>query len=144
MTKQRGEGRAVFSYSDRESFLENANTSHNDGAGLLDYEQFNNSSQASGERNESSKDILKQTEQLMQDAQSKSKEIAEKYEEMFGNSDMAFIFDPKLLAERNAVLGESMDSFLERTLMTGSDIVDISLNMLHDFADITLSLDLKT
>jgi len=94
--------------------------------------------------NESSKDILKQTEQLMQDAQSKSKEIAEKYEEMFGNSDMAFIFDPKLLAERNAVLGESMDSFLERTLMTGSDIVDISLNMLHDFADITLSLDLKT
>ena len=94
--------------------------------------------------NESSKDILKQTEQLMQDAQSKSKEIAEKYEEMFGNSDMAFIFDPKLLAERNAVLGESLDSFLERTLMTGSDIVDISLNMLHDFADITLSLDLKT
>ena len=94
--------------------------------------------------NESSKDILKQTEQLMQDAQSKSKEIAEKYEEMFGNSDMAFIFDPKLLAERNAVLGESLDSFLERTLMTGSDIVDISLNMLHDFAEITLSLELKT
>jgi hypothetical protein len=93
--------------------------------------------------NESSKDILKQTEQLMQDAQSKSKEIAEKYEEMFGNSDMAFIFDPKLLAERNAVLGESMDSFLARTLMTGSDIVDISLNMLHDFADITLSTELK-
>ena len=93
--------------------------------------------------NESSKDILKQTEQLMQDAQSKSKEIAEKYEEMFGNSDMAFIFDPKLLAERNAVLGESMDSFLQRTLMVGTDIVDISLNLLHNFTDITLSTDLK-
>lgn len=93
--------------------------------------------------NESSKDILKQTEQLMQDAQSKSKEIAEKYEEMFGNSDMAFIFDPKLLAERNAVLGESLDSFLQRTLMVGTDIVDISLNLLHNFTDITLSTDLK-
>ena len=91
--------------------------------------------------NASSQDIIKQTENLMQDAEKKSKEIAEKYEEMFGGGSM--IFDPKLLTERNAVLGESMDSFLQRTLMVGTDIVDISLNLLHNFTDITLSTDLK-
>ena len=60
---------------------------------------------------------------------------------MFGGGSM--IFDPKLLTEHNAVLGESMDSFLQRTLMVGTDIVDISLNLLHNFTDITLSTDLK-
>ena len=87
------------------------------------------------------KDLQIQSQKLNDEFTSKSKEIESKYKEMFG--DGAMLFDPKLLTEHNAVLGESPSAFLERTLMTGGDIVDMSLDMLHTFVDITLSTELK-
>ena len=86
-------------------------------------------------------DLQIQSQKLNDEFTSKSKEIEGKYKEMFG--DGAMLFDPKLLTEPNAVLGESPSAFLERTLMTGTDIVDMSLDMLHNFVEITLSLELK-
>lgn len=88
------------------------------------------------------KDLQIQSQKLNDEFTSKSKEIESKYKEMFG--DGAMLFDPKLLTEHNAVLGESPSAFLERTLMTGTDIVDMSLDMLHNFVEITLSTELKT
>ena len=87
------------------------------------------------------KDLQIQSQKLNDEFTAKSKEIEGKYKEMFG--DGAMLFDPKLLTESNALLGESPSAFLERTLMTGTDIVDMSLDMLHNFVDITLSTDLK-
>lgn len=87
------------------------------------------------------KDLQIQSQKLNDEFIAKSKEIEGKYKEMFG--DGAMLFDPKLLTESNALLGESPSAFLERTLMTGTDIVDMSLDMLHNFVDITLSTDLK-
>ena len=86
-------------------------------------------------------DLQIQSQKLNDEFTSKSKEIEGKYKEMFG--DGAMLFDPKLLTEHNAVLGESPSAFLERTLMTGTDIVDMSLDLLHNFVDITLSTELK-
>lgn len=86
-------------------------------------------------------DLQIQSQKLNDEFTSKSKEIESKYKEMFGDGVM--LFDPKLLTEHNAVLGESPSAFLERTLMTGGDIVDMSLDMLHNFVDITLSTELK-
>lgn len=86
-------------------------------------------------------DLQIQSQKLNEEFTSKSKEIEGKYKEMFGDGVM--LFDPKLLTEHNAVLGESPSAFLERTLMVGTDIVDMSLDMLHDFVEITLSLELK-
>ena len=88
------------------------------------------------------KDLQIQSQKLNDEFTAKSKEIEGKYKEMFG--DGAMLFDPKLLTEHNAVLGETPSAFLERTLMTGTDIVDMSLDMLHNFVEITLSLELKT
>ena len=87
------------------------------------------------------KDLQIQSQKLNDEFTSKSKEIEDKYKEMFGDGVM--LFDPKLLTEHNAVLGETPSAFLERTLMTGGDIVDMSLDMLHNFVDITLSTELK-
>ena len=86
-------------------------------------------------------DLQIQSQKLNEEFTSKSKEIESKYKEMFG--DGAMLFDPKLLTEHNAVLGESPSAFLERTLMVGTDIVDMSLDLLHNFVDITLSTELK-
>lgn len=86
-------------------------------------------------------DLQIQSQKLNDEFTAKSKEIEGKYKEMFG--DGAMLFDPKLLTEHNAVLGETPSAFLERTLMTGTDIVDMSLDLLHNFVDITLSLELK-
>jgi hypothetical protein len=87
------------------------------------------------------KDLQIQSQKLNDEFTSKSKEIESKYKEMFGDGVM--LFDPKLLTEHNTVLGETPSAFLERTLMTGGDIVDMSLDMLHNFVDITLSTELK-
>ena len=58
------------------------------------------------------------------------------YEEMFGTAGQGVI-DPMQFVSL-----ESLDSFLSRTLMTGSDIADMSLNMVGSYSDMTLNTDL--
>ncbi len=50
------------------------------------------------------------------------------------------LIDPLKLMEARNLIVESRDTFLQRTLMTGSDIADMSNGMLTDFASLTLTL----
>lgn len=74
-----------------------------------------------------------------------SKEIEDKYLHDIGAG--LFAFDPLGLTDFgqdetsssiSTLNPETMDQFLQRTLMTGTDIAELSKDMLHNFADITL------
>ena len=54
------------------------------------------------------------------------------------------IIDPMMLTDATNVLIESSNSFLQRTLMTGSDVADLSFALVNNFADITLSTNVDT
>ncbi len=83
--------------------------------------------------------VLQKTQDLVDDFNKESKEIQEKYLNEFG---MGAVFDPTLLT--NSVFGryEELDVFLTRTLLTGSDIADMSMDMLTNFATYTTSTKL--
>ena len=64
--------------------------------------------------------------------------------EMMGN-DLAF--NPMSLTDARGngsgtgnYLPESLDDFIQRTTLTGSDIVDLTLSMINDFSDLSLTL----
>lgn len=89
--------------------------------------------------NASTLDMLKQTEQTLAQYHSDMKEVQTRYNEMFGTGGMGVI-DPMNLTEYSS-LSESMDSFLSRTLLTGSEISGMSLDMITNFAEMTLTTD---
>lgn len=88
--------------------------------------------------NASAADTMRKAEQVMQQYNTDSKAIQSKYEEMFGTGTQGVI-DPMQL-----VSIESLDTFLSRTLLTGSDIADMSLNMIGGMTDLTLDLSQNT
>ena len=53
------------------------------------------------------------------------------------------VINPFEITEAFEINLESLDSFLQRTLMTGSDIANMSLNMLTNFSEITLSTEIQ-
>lgn len=73
------------------------------------------------------------------------KEIQDKLAELLGN-DLAF--NPMSLTDARrgnesrtgSYLPESLDEFIQRTTLTGSDIVDMTLSIITDFVDISLVL----
>lgn len=86
--------------------------------------------------NASTADIIRKVEETMQQYNKDMKAVNQKYEEMFGTAGQGVI-DPMQF-----VGIESLDSFLSRTQMTGSDIAGMSLDMVGNFADMTLDLTL--
>jgi len=52
--------------------------------------------------------------------------------------------DPMILTEASEYFGESSELFLSRTLLTGTEISELSFAMIHDFASISLELPLST
>lgn len=86
--------------------------------------------------NASTADIIRKTEDTLQQYNTDMKAVNQKYEEMFGTAGQGVI-DPMQFVGL-----ESLDSFLSRTQMTGSDIAGMSLDMLSNFADMTLDLSL--
>lgn len=81
--------------------------------------------------------------QVVKDYEKKSREIREAWITNLGGGNG--VVDPAaILSSIVGVPMESMDSFLQRTLMTGSEVADMSLSMLTNFADMTLSTDLPT
>lgn len=84
------------------------------------------------------KDIMKKTQEVSSIYKGISDEITDLYGETFG-SDKGVI-NPMTLIDMGLI--ESRDSFLKRTLMTGSDVADMSMSMVTDFAEITLSTKL--
>lgn len=86
--------------------------------------------------NASTADTIRKTEEVLQQYNTDSKEIQSKYQEMFGTAGMGVI-DPM------SFIGiESLDTFLTRTLLTGTDIANMSIDMITNFADITTQTDL--
>lgn len=65
------------------------------------------------------------------------KTIQDKYAEDFGSN--GFILDPLALVDSAKVFYETSETFLQRTTMTGVDIVETSLDVIHNFVEITMS-----
>lgn len=95
-------------------------------------------------------DIQIEIAQLEEDYQDEMDRLKEQWETFgFGTN----IFDPLMLTDFSdplsqmgenftpmSFLGESTDEFIGRTLMTGSDLIDLSQAMVSDFVDATLTL----
>ena len=87
-------------------------------------------------------DYIDKSNNLMATYTERSREISRLYEQNLG---FGRNLDPTLFAELSGIaspLGESSTMFLQRTLLTGSDIAGISLDMLSNFTDMTLSTEL--
>lgn len=88
-------------------------------------------------------EFIDATNQLVADYAVQAQNIARAYEHNIGyGTNFA---DPAQLAAWSStptVIPESSTMFFSRTLLTGSDIADMSLNMLTNFSDITLSTEL--
>ena len=85
-------------------------------------------------------DTMLKTQKLQDDYETRSKEISDQAEREFGYG--RGIIDPLSLTQGGQFALEGPGSFLERTLMTGSDVAEMSLSLLSNFADITLSTEL--
>lgn len=77
-----------------------------------------------------------QTANVVSEFEKRMSDITQAYLEEFGPADAT---SPAVIAD--AILhynGEDLDTFLSRTLMTGSDIANMSLNMIGDFVPNTV------
>jgi hypothetical protein len=77
-------------------------------------------------------------ERLQEEANAELKRIQEAYLGEFGFGGGQI--DPLMFVGNSPVIAESRDTFLSRTLMTGSDIAAMSHDMLTDFSSLTLTL----
>lgn len=87
----------------------------------------------------SAMETVAKTEDLLEKYNKESKDITEKFLKEFGLGEA--VIDPLMFTESFANASESASSFLERTLMTGSDIAEMTHDMLTNFTNYTLSLD---
>lgn len=81
---------------------------------------------------------MARTEDLLVDYASESNRISELYEEAFGSGD-GVVIDPIKASQATLATYEPVDAFLSRTLMAGSDIVDLSYALLDNFTEISLN-----
>lgn len=91
----------------------------------------------------SAQEIIAETQQLLEQYKLDSGAIMRMYEENIGFG--LGVINPLALTEsvnREGIATESPDSFLSRTLMTGSDIAEMSHKMLEQFTELTLKPDL--
>jgi hypothetical protein len=84
-------------------------------------------------------DYQEKTADLMKEYQSNLKDIRQSYidQGLYGNATI----DPMQFVQNNFAL-ENSDTFLARTLLTGTDIAEMSQNLLTDFSTLTLSTEL--
>lgn len=87
------------------------------------------------------KEIAQDTENLLKDYNKESRELTEKYINEFGINEIGL--NPSAIMEASSIIYETSDGFLSRTLMTGSDIAEMTLDMVTNFMDYTLSTELK-
>ena len=89
----------------------------------------------------STMDVQAKTQDLMEEYEQDSKKVSDLFAQNIGYGTGQI--DPMSLTDIR--LGNSMETssqFLSRTLMTGTDIAEMSLAMLTNFADLTLSTEL--
>lgn len=85
-------------------------------------------------------ETLAKTQDMLGEYANQSKTISQLYEENIGYG--RGLIDPTMLQGTDQWYVESGDTFLARTLMTGSDIAELSVSLLSSFSDLTLSTDL--
>jgi flavodoxin len=91
-------------------------------------------------------DVIKQTTELLDQYNTEMKSVSDKYASVIG-TDMA-TFDPMELTDSASLSGsdgmgytyETPDSFLNRTLMTGSDIAELNTALITEFTSLTLDI----
>ena len=77
---------------------------------------------------------------MLKNFEKQSKEINNMFVKEFGSGD--FQLNPMMFTDVDSVIvGETPSMFLDRTLMTGSEIANMTIEMLHGFTDATLNLD---
>lgn len=84
--------------------------------------------------------ILQEAEALREAYSAESRRIQEMYVEQFGAGK---VIDPMAFTSAGSGKVESLDTFLQRTLMTGMDIAEATHEMLSDFCSMTLTLETK-
>lgn len=93
---------------------------------------------------EATKSILERSQAYMTEYQEQSQAISEKYSDILGSSGV--VLDPLALSGISngvSVNMESMDTFLSRTQMTGSDISEMSMSMISEFVNMTINTNLE-
>lgn len=85
-------------------------------------------------------DIVAKTQDVLDSYKDQSRAISELYEQNIGYG--RGLLDPTLLTDFGRVYVEGADTFLARTLMTGSDIAELSNTLLTNFTELTLSTEL--
>lgn len=86
-------------------------------------------------------ETIQKTQELQEEYKKKSAELDRLYEANIGYDRAAL--DPLLKLRNEVIIIEEASAFLQRTLMTGSDVAEMSMTMLSNFTDITLSTDLR-
>ena len=84
--------------------------------------------------------ILQEAEALREAYSAESRRIQEMYVEQFGAGK---VIDPMAFTAAGGGKVESLDTFLQRTLMTGMDIAEATHEMLSEFCSMTLALETK-
>lgn len=95
------------------------------------------------------KDLIAETQQTLADYNTEAKNISDQWAKAFGTDlgqlDALSLFtDAGSTSTTTNFVPESRDSFLGRTLMCGSDVVELSHALVYNFTDITLSTDLSS
>lgn len=90
---------------------------------------------------DSAKGTQEETMKVLSDYEREARAIAEKYINEFGNG--GGVIDPLLVAEVGGHHLENPSTFLTRSLMNGTDIADMSLDMLDNFGELTTALPLE-
>lgn len=88
--------------------------------------------------------MLDELESVRENYEDQMEEIEKLSDEILGITNG--IIDPTILTDNDLSdtgLIESRESFLTRTLLTGDDIVDISHNLVENFADISLNAEMN-
>jgi hypothetical protein len=90
----------------------------------------------------STMEVLADTQAMLQSYKGKMDEVQRLFEQNIGYGQG--LIDPMKLTDSSHITLESSDKFLGRTLMTGSEIAELSMNMLSRFSELTLTTDLPT
>lgn len=93
---------------------------------------------------EKAQGIMAETQRMMEQYKDDMLEVQKQYEEMFGTGGRAVI-DPMMLTDAFAGdVGERPQTYIQRTLMCGSDVANMSQDLVNRFAQVTLDLNLPT
>ena len=86
------------------------------------------------------RETFAKTQDVLDQYSQQSKSISQLYEQNIGYG--RGMFDPTMLLDSKQWFVEPGETFLARTLMTGSDIAELSNALVASFSDLTLSTDL--